>query len=120
MLTICIWLLLNFKFKPELTPLSLKDLVDIYTEVFSVQEKWYNFGLVLKLLPNHLEANNPESTSVCLREMLNARLKLENKLTWSEITTALRSPIVKEDELAVRLERKMSAEGEPKKGFLQL
>ena len=88
-------------------PLTLGDLSEVYEKVYSARPKWYNFGLALELPLATLDSiriKYREDPSDCLREMLKARLKLENSLMWREIFRALRKPTVGESKLADQLE----------------
>ena len=104
-------------------PLTLGDLGDVYETVYSVQPKWYNFGLALELpayVLDSIRIKYREDPSDCLREMLKARLKIENKLTCRDIIRALRKPTVGGTKLADQLEQvydpqeASSAKGEQK------
>ena len=88
-------------------PLTLGDLSEVYEKVYSVHLKWYNFGLALNLQSATLDAiriKYREDPRDCLREMIIARLKLENPLMWRGIIRALRKPTVGESKLADQLE----------------
>ena len=93
---------------PDPMPLTLGDLSEVYEKVYSSRPKWYNFGLALELPPATLDSigiKYREDPSDCLREMIKARLKIENPLMWREIIRALRKPTVGESKLADQLER---------------
>ena len=98
---------------PDLSPLTLEDFTDVYRDLFSIRPKWYNFGLALNLPLDGLDCiriKYREDPSDCLREVIKARLKLEQKLTWRDIIIALRESIVGESVLADKIGAKLGCE----------
>ena len=98
---------------PDLSPLTLEDFTDVYRDLFSIRPKWYNFGLALNLPLDGLDCiriKYREDPSDCLREVIKARLKLEQKLTWRDIIIALRESIVGESVLADEIGAKLGCE----------
>ena len=75
--------------------LSSDDLALVLEELFTVQNKWYNIGLCLRLrvvtLDNIRNAN--QTNDVCLRDMLIQRIN-QGGLTWKKIAKALEQVIV--------------------------
>ena len=77
----------------ELSPLSPRNVV--------------NFGLVLNVKKEVIEGFELQYNHIMrdvLREIVNQRLKQEPALTWREIVSALRSPLIKEEQLARKIE----------------
>ena len=91
-----------------LIKLSCDDVIEILDELFPISpDNVINFGLKLKVSRNTIrqfEIQYNRNMSDVLREILYERVKQESPLTRSEIVTALRSPSVKEHELANRIE----------------
>ena len=87
---------------------ALADLGTLLGSLESIQAKWYNFGLQLRVDVGQLDAiaaqySNPLD---CLRETLKQWLKTCPNCTWKCIVDALGNPIVGANALALELERK--------------
>ena len=87
---------------------ALADLGTLLGSLESIQAKWYNFGLQLRVDVGQLDAiavqySNPLD---CLRETLKQWLKTSLNCTWECIVDALGSSIVGANALALELERK--------------
>ncbi len=70
--------------------LSSEDLAPVLRELFTVQDKWYNIGLCLGLLPvtlTGIKHEDPKEEN-CLRAMLIQRIN-QGGLTWEKIAEAL-------------------------------
>ena len=66
-----------------------------------------NFGLLLKVkkeVIERFEVQYSRNMRDVLREIVNQRLKQEPGLTWRDIVSALRSPLLQEEELARKIE----------------
>ena len=80
----------------------------VYTVLQShgVQTKWYELGLTLGFSAESLDGIRIDEfyqTEGCLRKMLHKRMEIK-PLTWEEIVVALRSPTVKRNDLAEKIE----------------
>ena len=87
---------------------ALDDLGPLLEDLESIQAKWYNFGLQLKVDVGKLDGiavqcSNPLD---CLRETLKHWLKTSLNCTWKCIVDALGSSIVGANALALELKRK--------------
>ena len=85
-----------------------KSDLDLLTqELTGVKQKWYEIGVELELTVNEIRRQYSDP-DVCLREMLKERLQLYYiyHTTWRNIVDALRSPGVRESQLADQLEAK--------------
>ena len=81
----------------------------VYTVLQShgVQTKWYELGLTLGFSAESLDGikiDEFHQTEGCLRKMLHKRMEIK-PLTWEEIVVALRSPTVKRNDLAEKIEK---------------
>ena len=89
-------------------PAISKEKFDVvYSTLYSVRSKWYEFGLALELLPdtlNSIENDGRGKTESCLRLMLHERMKMKH-LSWDEVMVALRRPSVNRNDLAEKIEK---------------
>ena len=87
--------------------LTNKDLKDVQESLWEVRTKWYNIGIQLEVSLEELNtikvrhSNNPDE---CLTELLAHWLRNALQPAWTLIAKALRSPTVKFDELASKIE----------------
>ena len=83
------------------------DLDLLTQELSGVKQKWYEIGVDLEnkdeVKEIHSEYSDPD---VCLRETLRVELKHSDPTTWRNIVDALRSPDVRESQVADQLEAK--------------
>ena len=84
--------------------LNLKDLSDVYSELYNVRAQWQTLGGILKVHPGSLDAILDQYRNVshdCLREILRHWLKQVTPLpTWEVIVDALRKPEMNQAALA--------------------
>ena len=78
------------------------DLKDLCEALHSVRAKYYFLGLQISVESNEIDCIEKEQTGVKerLREVLRARLKKTESLSWAHIDRALRSQMVGEPRLA--------------------
>ena len=82
--------------------LGVKDLSDLYEDLYPVRTKYRGFGLKIGVGLDEIkdiESNNKDSGN-CLLEILSSRLKRKPALTCNDIDKALRSQTVDEHTLA--------------------
>ena len=92
---------------PTLPAISLETFELVYSTLYSVRSKWYEFGLALGLLTDTLDSiavDESHKTEGCLRRMLCKRMKMK-QLTWDEVVAALRRPAVNRNDLAEKIEK---------------
>ena len=83
------------------------DLDLLTQELSGVKQKWYEIGVELGLRNTVKNIRSKYSDSdVCLKMMLEKQLERIIPTTWRNIVDALRSPTVKESQLADELEAK--------------
>ncbi len=84
--------------------LSIDDLHDVFDAVIDAANKWYDFGLALKVLEPTLKLIEADRWSsdckTCLREMLSHWLRNGQSTTWQDITRALCSRSVDQRKIA--------------------
>ena len=85
--------------------LEESDLDLLTQELTGVKRKWYEIGVDLGLKNEVNKIRHPDP-DVCLKETLRAELQDSDPTTWRNIVDALRSPDVRESELADQLEAK--------------
>ena len=93
----------------SLPAISTQTFNQVYTILQSngVQTKWYELGLTLGFSAaslNGIRIDEFYQTEGCLRKMLHKRMEIK-PLTWEEIVVALRSPTVKRNDLAEKIEK---------------
>ena len=92
----------------NLPAISYENFGLIYSILYDVQSKWYNFGLALGLSPsmlNSIQINKRDQTDECLREILFTRMGIDvKKLTWEDIVCALRWNTVNRNDVAEKIE----------------
>ena len=87
--------------------LEESDLDLLTQELTEVKLKWYEIGVDLGLKDEVKNIHRQYSDlDVCLRETLRAELQHPQPTTWRNIVDALRSPGVRESQLADQLEAK--------------
>ena len=85
--------------------LEESDLDLLTQELTAVKQKWYEIGVDLENEMNNIR-HQYSDPDVCLRESLKVELQSRYHTTWRNIVDALRSPGVKESQLADKLEAK--------------
>ena len=86
--------------------LSINDLGSVRKELFDASPKWYDVGLELKVSVTELDnigdqfRNNRDR----LREALKVWLKTATEPTWQDLVKVLKSPVVGESNLAIKIE----------------
>ena len=96
---------------PTPSTLSLTSFQVVFEQLFSIRNKWDNFGLALGLSPSDVNAiytDNHGKCEPCLRETLITRLNVK-PLTWREVVFALRSPTIGNNELAKEIQSKFAS-----------
>ena len=86
--------------------LTVDDLAKVCEALYSIQDKWRDLALQLGVPVKKLDrikTTHPDAAD-CLRETVKEWLTSSPSPTWQILTSALRSPIVHEHELALRLE----------------
>ena len=87
----------------------MSDLDLLTRELTGVKLKWYQIGVDLRLKNQVNDIRRRYSDpDVCLRETLRFELLDSYTTTWRKIVDALRSPRVRESQLADQLEAKYS------------
>ena len=87
--------------------LTAKDLWKVQNILWEVCEKWFDIGLQLKLEPNNLNKIevNFKTVEECCRKMLLTWLsQVDPKPTWAALVEALKSPPVKCEYVARKIE----------------
>ena len=87
--------------------LSAKDLGEIQNILSEVCKKWFNIGIQLKVTHGTLEniEANYKTVEECCRKMLHTWLsQVEPKPTWAALVEALKSPTVKCNNVARKIE----------------
>ena len=84
---------------------SLRTILD---SISTVTAKWFNLGVALGLSSDTLktiESDPPKDTHRCLTEMLIAWLQMKDNSqpSWQSLASALRSPFVDKNEIAVMI-----------------
>ena len=90
--------------------LSINHLDQVRQAIWEGRIEWRNLGLELKLSPDTLKAISkryPQSVDDCFVEMLSEWLKSGCRPTWEDMISALRSPIVGLQALAIKLEKEI-------------
>ena len=83
------------------------NLVYTILQSHGVQTRWYELGLALGFSAESLDGIRIDEfyqTEGCLRKMLHKRMEIK-PVTWEEIVVALRSPAVKRNDLAEKIEK---------------
>ncbi len=89
-------------------PLGLDDLCVLQDELYITQNRWYNLGLQLGLMPDELdtiEAQCRGDMSDCFREVLKNYLQTTTP-SWRAVIEALRSRTIDQPMLAKKLDQK--------------
>lgn len=88
--------------------LSYKDLVHVRHALWPIRSKWYDIGLELYLDPSQLDnitATYGAESDQCVTNMLSLWLKeSQDKVTWTNLVSALRMPTVACREIADKIE----------------
>ena len=81
----------------------------VYDRLIPICSEWHNFGLALGLTQNKLKEIDSDNKMCknCLRETLSVRIN-DKPLTWRDVVNALRKDIVRNNELAEKIEREFS------------
>ena len=96
---------------PSSIVLSLTSFQVVFGQLFSIRNKWDNFGLALGLSPCDVDAiyaDNHGKCEPCLRETLITRMRVKT-LTWREVVFALSSPTIGNNELAEEIQSKFAS-----------
>ena len=85
--------------------LNIDDLVAVQNAIHSCCTMWYNLGLQLKVPVDTLKTFeiDYQSCSDRLREVITTWLKNGENPTWCAIVEALRSPVIREANLAKKI-----------------
>ena len=87
--------------------LTAKDLWKVQNILWEVCEKWFDIGIQLKLEPNNLnkiEANFKTVEECCRKMLLTWLSQVDPKPTWAALVEALKSPPVKCEYVARKIE----------------
>ena len=86
--------------------LTAEDFWKVQNILWEVSEKWFDIGIQLKLTPSNLKMIEADYKKVedCCREMLHTWLTQEPEPTWAALVEALKSPPVKCDNVARKIE----------------
>ena len=90
------------------TALTINNLMDVYTMIYSARIKWFDIGLLLKIDFDTLRSirGNCSEDSHCLREMLACRIQQsDHSLTLRELCECLRSKTVGRIDVAKEIEK---------------
>ena len=81
----------------------------VYDRLIPICSEWHNFGLALGLTQNKLKEIDSDNKMCknCLRETLSVRIN-DKPLTWRDVVNALRKDIVRNNELAEKIECEFS------------
>ena len=81
----------------------------VYNRLIPICSEWHNFGLALGLTQNKLKEIDSDNKMCknCLRETLSFRIN-DKPLTWRDVVNALRRDIVRNNELAEKIESEFS------------
>ena len=81
----------------------------VYDILIPICSEWHNFGLALGLTQNKLKEIDSDNRMCknCLRETLFVRIN-DKPLTWRDVVNALRKDIVRNNELAEKIECEFS------------
>ena len=88
--------------------LSITHLDQVQRAIWEGRTEWRNLGLELKLSPDTLKAISrkySQSVNDCFVEMLSKWLRSGCRPTWEDMISALRSPVVGLQALAIKLEK---------------
>ena len=88
--------------------MTLSDLTHVCVELSEVQDKWQQLALELEVSPKNVNRISKPSYAVCFKEIIKQWLTESPEPTWQNLMDALRSPTVREYELASRVEKKCS------------
>ena len=78
--------------------------------LFSIDEKWYEFGMTLQVPPNDLDnlKDNRYDNVARLREMFKIWKDTQpSPITWETVITGIESPVVNNKELADEICRRL-------------
>ena len=93
--------------------LSIDDLCTVFTELFSARSKWHCIGIQLKMNCHDLDAikaRNKEDPDDCLKDLLSCWLRqIKSKPTWSAVVSALKSDIIRYEQLAEDIRKRYCA-----------
>ena len=97
------------------TPLTSKDLNDVYKSLYDARTRWYDIGMELEIDPETLKCISIEQREVidkCLKEMILFRLKFPfqfpSALTWKQVVESLRTKVVDRNDVANNIEQWLS------------
>ena len=77
-------------------------------ELSEIQDKWQQLALELDVSPKNVNKVSAPNDAVYFEEMIKWWLTESRDPTWQDLVDALRSPAVREYELASRVEKKYS------------
>ena len=89
-------------------PSDERSLRTILDSISTLTAKWFNLGVALGLSSGTLktiESDHPKDTHRCLTEMVIAWLEMKDSSqpSWQSLASALRSPLVNKNEIAVMI-----------------
>ena len=89
-------------------PSDERSLRTILDSISTLTAKWFNLGVALGLSSGTLktiESDHPKDTHRCLTEMVIAWLEMKDSSqpSWQSLASALRSPFVDRNEIAVMI-----------------
>lgn len=89
-------------------PLGIAGLATVLSELFPCCAKWYNLGLQLQVDVGSLDRFKVQYTDPGdqLREVIKTWLTTSKNPTWGVIVEALKSPIIEESRLAIKVQQK--------------
>jgi len=95
--------------------LDIDDLVAVQNAIHSCRTKWYDLGLQLKVPVDTLKTFeiDYQSSSDRLREVITTWLKNGENPTWRAIVEALRSPVIREANLAKKIHQEYCSSAQP-------
>ena len=83
---------------------------ELYPMLFSIDDKWYEFGLALQLPRNVLDdlKHSPNDNTAKLREVFKIWKGTQpSPVTWETVITGIESPAVNKTELADEICRRL-------------
>ena len=89
-------------------PSDKRSLRTILDSISTLTANWFNLGIALGLSSDTLktiESDHPKDSHRCLTEMLIAWLQMKDNSqpSWQSLASALRSPLVNKNEIAVMI-----------------
>ena len=84
------------------------DLATVLNELFPCRAKWHNLGIQLRVDVSTLDSFKAQydDPSDKLREVLKSWLATGENPTWRVIVETLKSPVIEEARLAMKLQQK--------------